>query len=63
VAAAAEQAAVAAEAPRDPVLDSFQAEAPPEPEVEQGFWQRGMWAAALGVGVGAVLAWLYRFGG
>ena len=33
-----------------------------ESEAEPGFWQRGMWAAALGVSVGAVLAWLYRFG-
>ena len=62
VAAAAEQAASPPDPTRDPVLDSVQTEPPREPVSEHGFWQRGMWAAALGVGVGAVLAWLYRFG-
>ena len=67
--------AVAVSPERDPVFDSFPSreepsrqepsrEEPsreaPSPEVPE--WNRGAWAAALGVGVGALLAWLYRLG-
>jgi serine/threonine-protein kinase len=47
---------------RDPVLDSLAAPGERGSPSKEGYWQRGMWAAALGVSIGAVLAWLYRFG-
>jgi hypothetical protein len=48
----------------DPVFDSLPSgdEAASADEHEQQAWHRGMWAAALGVGAGAVLAWLCRLG-
>ena len=48
----------------DPIFDSLPSGAGAALTEEQDAqaWQRGMWAAALGVGAGAVLAWLYRLG-
>jgi hypothetical protein len=50
---------------RDPIFDSLpsadQTAASPDEPKEQA-WHRGMLAAAVGVGAGAVLAWLYRLG-
>jgi serine/threonine protein kinase len=54
--------AVDAAEPYDPVFDSMptrqmnvvSAEVPPA--------HKGVWATALGIGVGALIAWLYRFG-
>jgi serine/threonine protein kinase len=49
----------------DPIFDSLPSAddiAAANDEQEHQSWQRGMWAAAVGVGAGAVLAWLYRFG-
>jgi len=57
--------AVAVSPERDPVFDSFPSREEPsreEPSPEVPEWNRGAWAAALGVGVGALLAWLYRLG-
>jgi len=56
---------VAAKGAHDPIFDSLPSVddiAASTEEQEHQSWQRGMWAAALGVGAGAVLAWLYRFG-
>jgi serine/threonine protein kinase len=46
----------------DPVFDSAPS-ADAKPVAADGApWNRGAWAAAFGVGVGAILAWLYRLG-
>jgi serine/threonine protein kinase len=48
----------------DPIFDSLPTGVGSASSDEQdaAAWQRGMWAAALGVGAGAVLAWLCRLG-
>ncbi|HVW24180.1 MAG TPA: serine/threonine-protein kinase [Polyangiaceae bacterium] len=46
----------------DPVFDSAPSSDVKPAAVEGPPWNRGAWAAAFGVGVGAILAWLYRLG-
>jgi serine/threonine protein kinase len=50
--------------PHDPVFDSLPLPSvDPEPvTADVPEWRRGAWAAAFGVSIGAVLAWLYRLG-
>ena len=48
---------------RDPIFDSLPSAGGASPEEQKArSWQRGILAAALGVGAAAVLAWLYRLG-
>ncbi|HEX3594741.1 MAG TPA: protein kinase [Polyangiaceae bacterium] len=47
---------------KDPVFDSLPSLDPDPATTEIPEWKGGAWAAAFGVGVGAVLAWLYRLG-
>jgi serine/threonine-protein kinase len=53
---------VAAVGKHDPVFDSAPAAEVKPIAVDGPPWNRGAWAAAFGVGVGAILAWLYRLG-
>ncbi|HEX4338917.1 MAG TPA: serine/threonine-protein kinase [Polyangiaceae bacterium] len=46
----------------DPVFDSMPSRDPDPVTADVPEWNRGAWAAAFGVGVGAILAWLYRLG-